>query len=129
DLREQRVLDLRWVGLHLAAAETLQISEPRMGADGDAVRLRRAYGAAHHARVPGVPAARDIGGGDVRHHLGVGPHHPRAERLAHVAIDVDHHPGGFAPRIPPTRSLAGARRPRAARVAHFASARSLRTSI
>src|SRR5215204_4941991 len=59
-----------------------------MHANGDTVVLGQRDGLAHRGRVAGVEAARDVGGGDVWHHLLVETHLPRADALSHVATDV-----------------------------------------
>ena len=91
DLVGDRVLELVRRDGHLAAAEAHQVGQPRVRADGHAVRLREPHGLAHHARVAGVEAARDVGRRDRRHDLGVAADGVGAERLPHVAVEVDVH--------------------------------------
>ena len=64
---------------------------PEWMPDRDAVLLGQRDGLAHDVRVAGVEAARDVGGGDVVHHLLVKAHLPRAEALAHVAVEINLH--------------------------------------
>ena len=52
DLRDQRVLELRGIDVHLAPSESLQVREARMRADRDAGRARQAHGAPHHDGSP-----------------------------------------------------------------------------
>src|SRR5215208_7584131 len=62
-----------------------------MNANRDAVVLGQRDGLAHGGWVAGVEAARDVGRGDVLHHLLVEAHLPGAEALPHVAVQVDSH--------------------------------------
>ena len=89
DLVEDEVLHLLRRGRHVAASEAHQIGESRMRPDRDAGSFRPPHGFAHHARVAGVKAARDIGGRDAAHHLGVVSERPPPERLADVRVEVD----------------------------------------
>src|SRR3712207_3990293 len=59
-----------------------------MHANRDTVVLGQLDGLAHRSRVAGVEAARNVGGGDVLHHLLVEAHLPGPEALPHVAVEV-----------------------------------------
>src|SRR3954471_10968781 len=74
---------------HHPAAKALQVRQRRMRADRDAMIDREAHGLADRPRITAMEAAGDVGRADVRHHLGVGAHLPRAVALAHVAVEVD----------------------------------------
>ena len=60
-----------------------------MRADRDAGLAREPHGPAHDAGIAAVIAAGDVRRGDARHHLLVGADRVGAERLAHVAIQID----------------------------------------
>src|SRR5262249_4915654 len=63
----------------------------RMRPDGDAVAARDLRGADHDVGVARMKAAGDVGGGDDAKHRLVIAHSPRAESLAHVAVEIDFH--------------------------------------
>src|SRR4029453_5016352 len=72
-----------------APAEALQVGEAGMGADRHAVLLAELHRVDHHRRMAGMEAAGDVGRLQDLQPLGVIAHHPRAEALAQVGVDVD----------------------------------------
>src|SRR5829696_8320793 len=76
-----------------------------MHANRDTVVLSQRDGLAHRGWVAGVEAARDVGGGDVLHHLLVEAHLPGPEAFPHVATDVYLH--GVHLPFRPSSMLAG----------------------
>src|SRR5215204_4542066 len=76
-----------------------------MNANRDAVVLGQRDGLAHRGWVAGVEAARDVGGGDILHHLLIEAHLPGPEALPHVATDVYLH--GVHLPFRPSPMLAG----------------------
>jgi hypothetical protein len=72
-----------------APAEALQVGEAGMGADRDAVQLAELDRVDHHRGIAGVEAAGDVSGLHDLQDLGVVAHHPGAEALAQVGVDVD----------------------------------------
>jgi hypothetical protein len=88
-LRENEILDVTRCNSHFTSAETLQIGESWVGADRHAGVARKTNRSPHHGRIPRVPAARNVRGGDVRHHRFVCPYRPGTERFTKVAVEVD----------------------------------------
>src|SRR5262249_1224023 len=89
DLVAGVILQLRRGDVHPASTEAHQIGQARVGADRDAVGDGQLYRLAHHVGVTAVKAARDVRGGDVRHHVLVVAQRPAPVALAHAAVDVD----------------------------------------
>jgi hypothetical protein len=77
--------------LDLAPAEALQVRIGRVGANLYPLPLGQPHRLAHDDRVGRVEPARDIGHGDVRHDSFVVATLVEAERLSHIAVDLDRH--------------------------------------
>ncbi len=89
DLIEDQVLGVLRGDADLAPAEPGQIRKPGMRADRHPRVARQPHGPPHHRRIPAVKPARDVRRRDAGHHLGVGADAVRAERLAHIAIQIN----------------------------------------
>ncbi len=89
DLIEHQILDLARRRAQLPPPESHEVGKPRMRAHRDAGVAGQPDGLPHHARIAGMKATRDVGGGDAPHHLGIGPEPIRTEGFADVAVEVD----------------------------------------
>ena len=89
DLIGDEVLHLGRLQMHRPAPEALQVGEAGVRPDAHTCRLRGEHETVHHARIPGVEAAGDVGRGDELEELGVVADLVGAEAFGHIAIDVD----------------------------------------
>ena len=80
--------------------ETMKVVESRMGTDGHALALRGLGGAKHDGRIARVKAAGHVGRRDDVEHRVIVPHGPGAERVAHVAVQIDLHATTPEPAAP-----------------------------
>jgi hypothetical protein len=74
----------------LPPPESDQVGIGHMSPDSDTAGSCHGHRAVHRARVAGVEAAGDVGAGHLIQQCLVRAHHPGAEALAEVGVEVDH---------------------------------------
>ena len=89
DLVQGQGVSIAGTDAHLAAAEADQIRQRHMRADRDAGARGEIDRAPHRVRIASMETAGDVHGAHVCENCGVLAHRPRAERFAHIAIEVD----------------------------------------
>ena len=89
DLVQGQGVSFAGIDAHLAAAEAHQIRQRHMRADRHPGARGEADCAPHRVRIAGMETAGDVRGAHIRENFGVLAHRPRAERFAHIAIEVD----------------------------------------
>jgi hypothetical protein len=74
-----------------ASAEASEVTEARMGADGDAALARKPYGCVHDDWIAGMPTAGNVGARHYREHGLVIAHLPWPKTLADVRVEINLH--------------------------------------